>query len=84
MPITTEALASRIEDLINAEIHGLDDFAKVNKITELIEVFSRDVPAMLAEMRVQHVRRLVEVYTAEEIQNGTRISPSRMRKLLER
>lgn len=84
MPIHTETLAAHVEDLITAELGGLDDFQRVHKLVELIEVFSRDIPAQLAEMRVNHVRRLTEVYTGEEIQAGTGLSASRIRKLLER
>lgn len=77
-------LNERVLHLVEAELAGLDDFDTVNKIAELIEVFSREMPQMLAELRVEKVRALDGRYTPDEIHKGTGISPSRLRKLLDR
>ncbi len=77
-------LNERVLKLIDEELHGLDDFQKAAKLTELIEVFSQEAPAMLAEMRVEHVRRLTQLYTRDEIRANTSLSDSRIRKLIER
>jgi hypothetical protein len=74
----------KIEQLIADELFGLDDFEKLAKLSELIEVFSREVPAALARMRIDHLRRVSECYTGEEIKTNTGMSQNRIRKLMDR
>lgn len=70
--------------LVDEELGQLAGFEKVNRIAELIEEFSRDLPAYLAELRVAAVRSLADQYSLDEIQQHAGISPSRLRKILER
>jgi hypothetical protein len=77
-------LNNKVDRLIADELADLDDFEKLNKLSELIEVFSQEVPATLAELRIAHVRRLTELYTRDDIQANTRLSQSRIRKLVDR
>lgn len=70
--------------LVEQELEELGDYDRVNRIGALIEMFSRDMPAWLAELRVTEVRQLVETHPLDEIQEATGIGPSRVRKLLER
>lgn len=81
---TSGDLAAAIEKVVAGHLAGKDDFEKLKAFSEMIETFSQDVPAALADMRVDWVRRLAQTYTLEEIQANSGLSPSRVRKLLER
>jgi len=83
-PIFDLVMAPDIQELIQLRLHGLDDFARLKELTELIDLFSRELPAYLAQERVSWLQHLMETYTPSEIQERTGLSANRIRKLLGR
>jgi len=73
-----------IDNMIDAQLAGVPDLEQINKLAELIEWHSHTVTAYLAQRRMDLIRKLSEHYTLEEIQRTTGISPSRVRKVMNR
>lgn len=76
--------ADELTRMVDAELVDVPDLEQVNRLAQMIEWHSQTVTAYLAKRRMELIRQLSEIYSMEEIQQTTGVTPSRIRKVMNR